>query len=100
MTPQKASPQAVDCALNDLRLDEIARLADLAASYWRSVSLAAERGETHLLALHCKQVSAVTREAFALAREVAAEKEGHAPGKDGVASQTRTGRNPAHARKL
>ena len=52
-------------ALDALRLDEIARLADLASSYWRSISLAADRGNKLTVVTHCRQVAAITREAFA-----------------------------------
>ena len=55
-------------ALDVARLDELTHLAELAASYWRSVALAAERGDVHTLILHCHQLATVTREAFALAR--------------------------------
>ena len=34
----------IDVALDAVRLDEIARRAALAASYWRSIELAADRG--------------------------------------------------------
>jgi hypothetical protein len=60
-------------ALDDVRLDSIARLAALAASYWRSVELAADRGDRHLLVLHCKQIANVTREAFAIVKALEAE---------------------------
>jgi hypothetical protein len=67
-----ADPVARETALADAldvgRLDELARQAELAASYWRSVALAADRGDVHTLILHCHQLAAVTREAFALAR--------------------------------
>jgi hypothetical protein len=55
-------------ALDVARLDELTRLAELAASYWHSVALAADRGDVHTLILHCHQLAAVTKEAFALAR--------------------------------
>ena len=55
-------------ALDVARLDELARLAELAASYWRSVALAADRGDALTVTVHCKQIAAVTRDAFALAR--------------------------------
>jgi hypothetical protein len=61
-------PHDLAQALDVARLDELARLAELAASYWGSVALAADRGDVHTLVLHCKQLAAVTREAFALAR--------------------------------
>ena len=61
------SPRIED-ALNFARLDEIARLAALASSYWRSVELAAERGDALTVVVHCKQLAAVTREAFAIVK--------------------------------
>jgi hypothetical protein len=60
-----ASPRIED-ALDYVRFDEIARLADRASSYWRSIMLAAERGEALTVVTHCKQVAAVTRDAFVL----------------------------------
>jgi hypothetical protein len=58
-TPSLAD--ALDCN----RFDQIAELAERAASYWHSVALAADRGERLTVTVHCKQVAAVTREAFA-----------------------------------
>jgi hypothetical protein len=55
-------------ALDVVRLDELGRQAQLAASYWHSVALAADRGDVHTLILHCHQLATVTKEAFALAR--------------------------------
>jgi hypothetical protein len=55
-------------ALDVGRFERLAELADLAASYWRSVALAADRREALTVTVHCKQVAAVTREAFALAK--------------------------------
>jgi hypothetical protein len=63
---EHAAPARMEDALDFLRLDEIARLADLASSYWRSITLAAGRGETLTVATHYKQVIAVTREVCAL----------------------------------
>jgi hypothetical protein len=57
-------------ALDLDRLDEIARLAALAASYWQSTALAADRGDAHTVTVHCRQVAAVTKEAFALAKSL------------------------------
>jgi hypothetical protein len=57
----------IEDSLDCVRLDEIARLAGLAASYWHSVELAADRGDTLTVVTHCKQVTAISREAFALA---------------------------------
>lgn len=55
-------------ALDVARLDELARAAELAASYWHSVALAADRGDVHTVILHCHQLSFTTRAAFKLAR--------------------------------
>jgi hypothetical protein len=54
------------------RFDELARLAELADSYWRSVALAADRGDIHTALVHCRQIAAVTREAFAIAKALGA----------------------------
>jgi hypothetical protein len=62
-------------ALDFNRLDEIGRLAALVSSYWRSVGLAAGRGDALSVITHCKQVAAVTREAFALVKETGEEAE-------------------------
>ena len=48
----------------------LARLAGLAGSYWQSTALAAERGDTLTVVVHCKQIAAVTREAFALVKSL------------------------------
>jgi hypothetical protein len=66
-TLDEAAPAArIEDALDFVRFDEIARLAGLAASYWHSVELAADRGDPLTIAVHCKQVVAVTREACKL----------------------------------
>ena len=57
-----------DAALDFIRFEEVARLAERAASYWRSVALACERGEARTVTVHCKQVADVTREAFAVVK--------------------------------
>jgi sorbitol-specific phosphotransferase system component IIA len=57
-------------ALDFARFDAIEQYADLAASYWRSVAEAASRGEGLTIEVHCKQIAAVTREAFATVREL------------------------------
>jgi hypothetical protein len=59
-----------DRGLNFVRLDEIGRLADLAASYWRSVALAADRGDLVTIAVHVKQVVAVTKSAVMVVGEL------------------------------
>jgi hypothetical protein len=65
---ESAAAPRIEDALDYVRFDEIARLADRASSYWRSTMLAAERGETLTVIVHCKQVGAVTREAFAIVK--------------------------------
>jgi hypothetical protein len=57
---------AETAGLDTVRLDELARLAALASSYWRSIELAADRGDTLTIGVHCKQVVAVTREALTI----------------------------------
>jgi hypothetical protein len=66
------APQIVD-ALDDVRLDAISHLARIAVSYWRSIELAADRGEAHLVVLHGKQVAEVTREAFEIIKLMGSE---------------------------
>jgi hypothetical protein len=51
----------------------IAELAYRAASYWHSIALAAERGERLTVEVHCRQVAAVTREAFATVKALGSE---------------------------
>jgi hypothetical protein len=65
--------------LNFACFDDIARLAELAASYWCSTALAADRGEILTIAVHCRQVAAVTREAFALVKSLGQGQEGRDP---------------------
>jgi hypothetical protein len=52
------------------RLDAVAEYAELAASYWHSIALAAERGDCTTVEVHCRQVALVTREAFATVKEL------------------------------
>jgi len=66
-------------ALDYVRLDAIAELAHLAASYWISIREAAERGERVTIETHCRQVAAVTREAFATVRTLGSGDDGAAP---------------------
>jgi hypothetical protein len=63
---ERATPARIEDALDFVRLDEIGRLADLASSYWRSIMLAADRGDTLTVVTHCKQVTTVTRETLTL----------------------------------
>jgi sorbitol-specific phosphotransferase system component IIA len=60
-------------ALDFARFEAIAELADLAASYWRSIAEAALRGEQLTLEVHCRQVAAVTRETFATVKSLGHE---------------------------
>jgi hypothetical protein len=68
---ERAAPARMADALDFSRLDEIERLANLARSYWQSTALAAERGDTLTIVVHCKQIAAVTREAFAIVKTLA-----------------------------
>jgi hypothetical protein len=72
MTAQVERARIAD-ALDLNRLAELIRLADLAANYWESILLAAQRGDALTVNTHCRQVAAVTREAFALARAIGSE---------------------------
>ena len=58
-------------ALVTVRLDELARLSALAASYWHSIELAADRGDSLTVAVHLRQVAAITRTAFEVGRDLA-----------------------------
>jgi hypothetical protein len=63
---EPAASPCIEDAIDYIRLNEIGRLAGLAASYWHSVELAADRGDLLTLAVHTKQVVSVTREALTL----------------------------------
>jgi hypothetical protein len=63
---ESAERPRIEDALDFVRLDEIGRLAGRAASYWHSVELAADRGDTLTVVTHCKQVTAITREVLTL----------------------------------
>jgi hypothetical protein len=65
--------QTIVAALDFGRFDEIASMAERAASYWLSIGLAAERNDALTVIVHCRQVAAVTREAFALVKELGQE---------------------------
>jgi hypothetical protein len=67
------SPQTLTAALDYVRFDAIAELAEIAASYWHAVALAANRGERLTIEVHCRQVAAVTREAFFIAKALGSE---------------------------
>jgi hypothetical protein len=63
----------ITAALDYSRFDQIAELAEKAASYWHSVALAADRAERLTIEVHCRQVAAVTREAFATVKALGSE---------------------------
>jgi len=63
-----APPMILADALDYGRFDAIGELAARAASYWQSIALAADRGERLTIEVHCRQVAAVTREAFGLVK--------------------------------
>jgi len=67
---------AAEAAVDGLRLDEIARLAGLAASYWHSVAFAAARGDAMTVAVHCRQAASVTRAVFAVLKALEAREIG------------------------
>ena len=50
--------------------DYLIELSDRAASYWRSVSEAAWRGDLRTVEVHCQQVAAVSKEAFRAVKEL------------------------------
>jgi hypothetical protein len=72
LAPATAAPSLAD-AIDYVRYDEIAELAERAASYWNSIALAADRGELLTVTVHCKQVAAVTKEAFATVKELGSQ---------------------------
>jgi predicted component of type VI protein secretion system len=63
-----SATRTITSALDHGRFDAIAEYANLASSYWRSIEEAALRGDRLTIEVHCKQVSAVTREAFGVAK--------------------------------
>jgi hypothetical protein len=78
--PHAASaPQTIADVLDQMTADHVIEIADRAASLWRSVAEAAWRGDIGVMRLHCRQISTVTREAFASVREL-----GTAPDEGGV----------------
>jgi hypothetical protein len=71
-TDTAASPSLVN-ALDCIRLEEIAELAERAASYWISIREAAERGERLTVETHCRQVRLVTLAAFETVKSLGSE---------------------------
>jgi hypothetical protein len=67
------SPPTLAAALDYERFDAIAEFAEMAASYWHAVALAADRGERLTIEVHCRQVAAVTREAFAIVKALGSQ---------------------------
>jgi hypothetical protein len=65
-----ADEHALIEALDLDRFAEIARQAMLAASYWQSIALAADRGDVLTIRVHCHQVRSVTVEAFAIVKSL------------------------------
>ena len=55
-------------ALDYLRLDAIAEYAELGLSYWVSPRQAALRDKRLTVEAHCRQIAAVTCEAFGIAK--------------------------------
>jgi hypothetical protein len=72
--PSSAAAEVVDY----LKRDEIERLADLAASYWRSAAEAAFRDDRVELENLCKRIALVTREGFHLVKMFGADKKAKA----------------------
>jgi hypothetical protein len=70
---ERATSAQLAAALDFGRYDEIAGLGERAASYWCSIALAANRGDALTVVTHCRQVAAVTREAFALVKQLGQE---------------------------
>jgi hypothetical protein len=62
------APQTLATAFDYDRFEAVRELAETAASYWSSIALAAERSERLTVETHCRQVAAVTREAFAIVK--------------------------------
>ena len=71
LEPAPRAAAALQAALDFARFDAIEEMADLAASLWRSIAEAAARGDRRTLEVHCKQVAAVTREAFSTVKTLA-----------------------------
>jgi hypothetical protein len=69
-TPRVGASPSVAQAIDVLRYEALEEMAELAASYWRSVAEAAHRRELPVLKLHCTQIAAVTREAFAVVKSL------------------------------
>jgi hypothetical protein len=61
---------SITAELDNLRFDAVVEFADLAASYWRSAAEAAIRGDRTTLEVHCRQLTALTRETFATVKEL------------------------------
>jgi hypothetical protein len=73
MTLSRSSARPVADAVDVARFDAIAEFAELAVSYWTSIALAADRREGMSIELHCRQVAAVTREAFATVKALGSD---------------------------
>ena len=69
---ERRAPTLAD-TLDFEHYEYIAELAELGASYWRGIAEAARRGERLTLEIHCRQVAAVTREAFGVVKTLGAD---------------------------
>jgi len=57
-------------ALDLTRFDELVRNADMAVNLWSAFGLAAERGDSEIIRHHVKQLTVVSRAAFALVKRL------------------------------
>jgi hypothetical protein len=73
MTHSPSDGFTVADAIDVARFDTIVELAELATSYWTSIALAADRRENKVIEVHCRQVRAVTREAFATVKALGSD---------------------------
>jgi len=66
-------PPSLADVCDESRFGNIEELADLAASYWRSVAEAAFRSGRLIVEVHCRQVALVTRAAFQTVKQLGGE---------------------------
>lgn len=69
----RTASQSVVNVLDQMRADRLIELADLNASLWTSIRLAAWRGDATLIRTHLRQVGAVNREVKAIVDELGKE---------------------------
>jgi hypothetical protein len=70
---QGQRPMSAPPSRSNWRFDAVAEFAGLAASYWTSFRLAADRGERLWIEVHRRQLVAVTREAFGVVKTLVAD---------------------------